>query len=269
MSPGPAGVPYSLHHPQRMPIKTVLPHLLLLGWLLFGLPMRCGATSPANRSEIPELARQTIDKEALGSSVDEISKSVDKAETVYNVTATKDGKQWSFSVEPDGTLHEPVELADIPELIQKTIRREVRDGTIDAIDKTSDHGEFFYDIDATVDGKSWTFSVSSDGTIDRELELADTPEVVKEAIMKEVGGGKITAIDRTSENDETFYDVEFIKDGQQRSFSVSSDGTLCEILENGEKGGGVDPGLSKWLIPGAAVLVGAVMIFWFRKRRAN
>ena len=156
-------------------------------------------------------------------------------------------------------------------MVQKTVRREVGAGSVDAIDKTSEEGEIFYDVDATRDAKSWAFSVSSDGALDQALELAETPETVRTAIIKEVGGGKIDTIDKTSDGDEIFYDVDYTKGGLTRSFSVSPDGALCELIDQDEPAGHASQGsLAQRLLFGAMILLlGAGGAAWWVRKRSH
>ena len=54
--------------------------------------------------------------------------------------------------------------------------------------------------------------------------MSEVPEVVKKAIRDKTTGGRITRVDKLS--DEPGYEVEVDRDGKKRTVSVSADGNL-------------------------------------------
>ena len=59
------------------------------------------------------------------------------------------------------------------------------------------------------------------------VTLSEAPAAVQKAINARVGDGKLGAINKTTEGEETVYDVDLTgKDGQDRDFTVAEDGTL-------------------------------------------
>jgi uncharacterized membrane protein YkoI len=66
----------------------------------------------------------------------------------------------------------------------------------------------------------------ADGTV----TLSDTPPAVQKAIQARAGDGTLGEIDRSSDDEETIYDVGLTaKDGSDRDFSVARDGTVLSV----------------------------------------
>ncbi len=54
--------------------------------------------------ELPQQARQTIERETRDATVTSIEKDRENGKEVYEVEYTKDGQRWELHVAPDGTL---------------------------------------------------------------------------------------------------------------------------------------------------------------------
>src|ERR1017187_2726479 len=64
----------------------------------------------------------------------------------------------------------------------------------------------------------------------KPVTLSETPPAVQKAIAARIGDGKLDEIDRSNENGETVFEVNFItKAGDERDFTVADDGTLLSI----------------------------------------
>jgi uncharacterized membrane protein YkoI len=73
---------------------------------------------------------------------------------------------------------------------------------------------------------------------EEEVTLDQVPAAVKAAILKESAGGKITEIERETENGKTVYEAEFLLDGKEVEIQIAPDGTLLgrEVEEEEDDG---------------------------------
>jgi hypothetical protein len=58
-----------------------------------------------------------------------------------------------------------VKFEDLPAAVQKTVKREVRNGKITDVERDDENGKPIYEIEFDLDGKSWELDVASDGTL--------------------------------------------------------------------------------------------------------
>jgi len=121
-------------------------------------------------------------------------------------------------------------LHQLPPQVQKTVKGELGENKLVSIEKETDGDEVTYTITrARKEGEKF-FTVGQDGTLlSVEVGLADpgVPLAVQETIQMEVGKGKIESIEKSFEDGEISFDVEFKKaDGKDSSFSVAADGKL-------------------------------------------
>src|SRR6185312_6469761 len=61
-----------------------------------------------------------------------------------------------------------------------------------------------------------------------ERMLERLPAAVQKTIRAQVGDGKLSAIDRDNEDGRMSYDVEMVREGKTRSFTVSEEGDLID-----------------------------------------
>lgn len=223
-------------------------------------------------SDAPEPVQKVIRQELGNATLDGLEKTTDNGEIFYDADlTTKDGKKRTLSVEPDGTLHEPVQINELPEAIRKIVITQLGSQPLEAIDKISDNGEIFYDVDTSRNGRKLTFSVSSDGSVRLPVEMSEIPEPVQKAIKQELGDGNLGEISKSTEADGgVYYEVEFTKGGQSESFSVSPEGTLYEVVSGPQTEGGAEavwyarPAIGASL--GVAALLGA-LVYWVRRKK--
>lgn len=58
-----------------------------------------------------------------------------------------------------------VKLADCPEAVQKTLKRESTGGKIEEIEKETEDGKTVYEAEIVIDGKEYEVEVAEDGTL--------------------------------------------------------------------------------------------------------
>ena len=203
--------------------------LLLIGGIA-AVPALAQADDTVSLSQTPAAVQKTIQSQAGGGRMGEITKETDGGGTVYDVGLTaKDGSDRDFSVAQDGTLLSvEVELGETPAAVQKTIQTELNGGSLDSIDKNLDDTDLSYDISGTdKNGKGRDFTVDDDGTLASVgVDLSQTPDAVQTAITAQLNGGKVESIDEEID-DETNFDVTMTKsDGGKTGFTVATDGKL-------------------------------------------
>ena len=68
-------------------------------------------------------------------------------------------------------MDQKMSLADCPQAVQDTIKKEAGNGTIEEVEKEVEDGKTVYSADITVDGKKYDLDVSPDGkVVKKELE---------------------------------------------------------------------------------------------------
>jgi uncharacterized membrane protein YkoI len=132
----------------------------------------------------------------------------------------------AWASEDDGT---PVALASLPSVVQNAIRTNAASGKISEITKTTEDGEGRYTLDITK-ARSRTFTFNDQGeVVARQVFLRELSRPIQQAIHQQAGRGRIEDITRTTEDGEVSYDVEMVKEGKARTFSLGEDGKVLEI----------------------------------------
>jgi uncharacterized membrane protein YkoI len=131
-----------------------------------------------------------------------------------------------FTVAP--ARAEVVPLAQVPPAVQKGIQAQLGNGTLGEIDRDEENGEVTYNAEITKAGQARNYTLSESGAlVSQEMFLQETPPAVQKAIQNLIGQGKIQNIDKTLDDEEVRYDVEWkTKEGAERSFSVLENGKL-------------------------------------------
>jgi hypothetical protein len=152
-------------------------------------------------SATPEAVQKTIQTQLNGSALKSLEKDVEDTNSFsYNAQVAKDGREWWFSVDEDGTLlTKEVTLEETPEPVQAAARQKAAGNPIKSIDESFDH-EISYDVTTTggVSGAESSFTVSASGVLlTEQVALEDVPPVVRKIVLERIGNGKIIRIDKT------------------------------------------------------------------------
>jgi uncharacterized membrane protein YkoI len=134
-----------------------------------------------------------------------------------------------------GTL-QAEELADLPEAVQKTVKRELGSARVDEIERDTDDGKVVYKIEAeTADGREIELEVAEDGMLlekEEEVRLTDVPAAVRATIERELGAVRPEKIERKSEEGTVHYEVDAeTTDDREIDLEVAEDGRLLEKQE--------------------------------------
>ena len=179
--------------------------------------------------DLPPAAQKTIQAQLSGATLDDIEQSEEDGKVSYTANITRHGQERDFTVAADGRLlSEEVTLEETPPPVQNTIKSQLREGTLDNIEKTFEETQISYEVDITrKDGVSRSFTVGLDGKLlSLQISLEEAPAPVKHTIRTRLAGGKLEDIYRTFEDGAVSYYVEFNREGKQRDFSVAPNGKL-------------------------------------------
>jgi uncharacterized membrane protein YkoI len=183
-------------------------------------------------AQIPAAALKTLKPEIGQNEVELIEKVTEGSDVSFTARIIRGEKEREISVSSQGELlASEFSLSELPFAVQKTIKEHVGSGKIDGIDKTSDEGKVFYDVDFSRDGKSRFLSVNANGTLaseEEEVSLTLVPAVAQKAIQSELKGNSLKAITKRMEDGQIFYDVTFSKKGVDEEFTVSADGEVLK-----------------------------------------
>ncbi len=145
-----------------------------------------------------------------------------------------------------------VSIDQVPAAVKATILAQAGTGTIEDVELGNENGQVIYEADVIIDGQEIEIKVAPDGTLvakdgendeaddegdaeetddeddeqEEQVSLADVPEAVKAAIVKEAGGNEIKEIEKETEGSRTIYSAEVAIDGQEVDFEIAPDGTL-------------------------------------------
>lgn len=150
-----------------------------------------------------------------------------------------------------GGIFDDVDLKDLSAAVQKTINEQAAGAKIREIERETEDGSTFYEVDITKDGKRMEFKVSDTGKLltqpmtardratekvrdrtsglfDNDLTLEQLSPEAQATVKKETAGGEISEIEQEKEDGITFYEVEFEKDGEDREIRVDQSGKVVK-----------------------------------------
>jgi uncharacterized membrane protein YkoI len=182
-------------------------------------------------SRLPAAAQKTIHAQLGDGQLESIEKNTENGELTYEVEMTKGGKTRGFTVGAGGELiDQQVFLPELPTNVQKTIQTQVGPSTLGDIYRSTENDGVVYDVEMTGAGKTRSFTVGSGGELESvEVFMAELPPAVQQTIRKQVGGGSLEEINKSTEDDEVSYDVEMTAGGKSRGFTVGSKGELLDV----------------------------------------
>jgi uncharacterized membrane protein YkoI len=122
-------------------------------------------------------------------------------------------------------------LQHLPQPVRKTVREQLGDdGKLGRVARTTDDGQTVFEVTINKDGKSRDFTIARDGSVlDKEVFLDEVPKEVQKTILQTAHGATVDDITQTTDDGEVNYDVEVIKDGVSRDFTVGAGGQLLSL----------------------------------------
>ena len=90
----------------------------------------------------------------------------EEGEVTFSLGTRKGGVERDFSFSATGDLlSEQVLLGETPAVVRKTIEKETAGGVLVRIEKATDEGETFYEVEARKGGKKVSFKVNVEGQV--------------------------------------------------------------------------------------------------------
>jgi len=130
-----------------------------------------------------------------------------------------------------GEKEEPVKFDKLPRAAQKAVKEQAGKGRVVAVSKeTSAQGVAF---EARIQQGKRTFevSVSAEGkllSIEEQVALKDLPEPVRKTMEEQAVGGKLSTIEKVTEDGKTIYEAKVTKSGKKTEIQVAEDGKLLK-----------------------------------------
>lgn len=181
-------------------------------------------------SSLPAAIQKTIKEESGDGKLGDVERVEEDGDVYFDATVTKGGTERSLSVGEDGVLQSmEVGLADTPDAVRKAIQKMAGAGTLDNIDKVFQGRNETYDVDVTTTNQlQRNFVLSADGKLEQlQVSLAEVSTAARKTIETHVGQSKLGDIFKNFDPSGVCYDVEMIRDGKHREFTVADDGKLA------------------------------------------
>jgi uncharacterized membrane protein YkoI len=181
-------------------------------------------------TELPAPVKAAINAQAGQGGLEEVHKRFDDDETTYLATITaRDGSPRDFSFREDGSLSSmETTLAELPAAVRAAVNTQAARGKLDGIDMVYDESKVTYQVSViNQDGRRRDFSLSEHGKLlTREVAMSETPDPVRQTILRTVGNGRVIQIDQsyTESNNGKPFEIEGRKDGTPFYFLVSPTG---------------------------------------------
>jgi len=121
-----------------------------------------------------------------------------------------------------------VPLSSLPAAAQKTLQTQLVGGQVGEIEQTEANGDILFDVTIIKSSVERSVKVGGDGTLlSVEIDVAEAPPVVRAAIQKQIGRGKIDNINKSFDDGEVSYEVDYTTlEGVERSFTLAADGKV-------------------------------------------
>lgn len=206
--------------------------LLFLSLTISSLCAADSAPKTLSIHQLPPAVQKTVKEELGDSKLVQIEQEEEDGEITYTITRKIKDEDRYFTVSADGALSAiEVSLDETPPPVQNTIKAQLRDGTLDNIEKTFEGNDINYEVETTTkSGADHSFTVALDGKLTNvQVTLDETPAAVRKTIQEHLGNGKLADIFRLTEGTEISYDAEVDHDGKLRDVIVSAAGKLESI----------------------------------------
>ncbi len=189
------------------------------------------ANNAVSLAKVPAAAQRTISAQVGNGKIASIEVT-DESEPTYEVEFKRGAVDRTFTVSSDGKLlRSQMFLAELPQAVQKVMKSHMRNGRLGKIERVIEDDEISYETEIIHGRQHRSLTVSADGSsFSLEIDLKEAPAAVQKSIREHVGNGKIEEVDRTNDDGEITYEVDFTKGGSERSLTVDADGKLLEMV---------------------------------------
>ncbi|MBI5397078.1 MAG: hypothetical protein HZA91_17410 [Verrucomicrobia bacterium] len=179
--------------------------------------------------QAPPPVKETILKELGTGELDEVRRTKEDGETVYEADITKNEVSRTITVATDGTLlNREMFFNELPAAAQRTVTGLLRGGKVGEVFWGDEGGDHVYWVEVEWPSGKRNYTLALDGTLlAAQVNLEETPEPVQKTIREQLGKNKLSDIDQAGlDTGETRYDVTMLKNNKPRFFSVGPDGAL-------------------------------------------
>jgi hypothetical protein len=183
-------------------------------------------------SDVPPAVQSAVTEQVGKGYLEGIEKLLDEGQTTYRAGITQPNEdERNFTYAEDGTLQsQEVNLNELSPELQTAINTQVADGKLEGIDKTFEDGDTTYETTVIKSsGEKRNFTFGEDATlVSEEVNLTELPTDVQVTINKQLGDGTLQGIDENFDKDDgnSYEATEINSTGQERNFTVGSDGSL-------------------------------------------
>lgn len=219
---------------ERITMKTF--PFFVVAPLLVGVTISTFADDPTPKTlsihRLPTTVQKTVKEELGDSKLVQIEQDQEDGEITYTVTRKVKDEDRYFTIAADGSLSAvEVALDETPPPVQNTIKGQLRDGTLDSIEKTFEGNAINFEVETTTkSGADRSFTVALDGKLTSvQVTIEEIPAPARKTIDEHLGNGKLVDIFRLTEGNEISYDAEVDHDGKVRDVIVSPAGKLESI----------------------------------------
>ncbi|MGA7411358.1 MAG: hypothetical protein WBW33_12795 [Bryobacteraceae bacterium] len=121
-----------------------------------------------------------------------------------------------------------VQIKDLPEPVQKTIKKQASGATLKGINKEIEHGKTYYEAETVVNGKSRDVLIDPSGEVvevEEDTTLADIPEPARLALQKQAATGKILSVESSKKGSTVSYEAVIQNNGKKSEVAVNANGS--------------------------------------------
>jgi uncharacterized membrane protein YkoI len=208
-------------------------------------------------TQAPEAVQKAIKEQSRGQVITEVERDTADGRTVYQVDFRREGIDRRVTFALDGTvlsrgtgvaaavkdwfdIGPSLQLSQVPEPVQKTIREQQAGRTVGDIDKETWNGKTVFEVEFKEAGVNRHIYVDANGglVVSRPAgdnrnqmmgtQLSETPQPVQGTVKRIAGSKQIEDVDIETRDGQTVYEVEIEQEGMNRHLQVAANGTVLK-----------------------------------------
>jgi hypothetical protein len=213
--------------------------------------------------QLPKQVQKTIVQHAGGANPENIREITQNGKQCYTATFDRAGTKGKITVAQDGSLlslqesaqfamdvelpkleKSQIQLNQLPQPVQQTIKLEAGPSRIGNLSKSEVKGQQLYRVDFNREGIRHELFITPQGKIAaqvqetafavepmqnvRSLTLDETPQAVQQAARSNLQGGQVTDVDKANWNGQTVYSVMIQKNHRLSQWIFDQNGKVVE-----------------------------------------
>ena len=131
-----------------------------------------------------------------------------------------------------GFAEKTLKLSDLPPAVQKAVQDQLKGGEIKSISKEREDGVEQFEIESMLGGKHRDFNIDTKGNLialEEETSIDAIPPAARDALLKKIGGGKLSRAEIVTQGARTFYEASYTdKGGRKHEFAVTPEGVATK-----------------------------------------